>query len=96
MKKVRYYWARIGAGNPEPVAVVGQKPHRIATTLGCPDTFAVDDPDPAIMLYEDEFDALRPPLTPEQEERALKRERRAAALLISHRYAGFGRKDSAA
>lgn len=91
MSKARFYWARIGNGNPEPVAVTGRKPHRLATTIGCPDTFVVDGPDSAILLLEDEYDRLEAPLTPQQEERAMARERRARALLQNHSYAGFGR-----
>lgn len=94
--KAKFYWARIGDGNYEPVAVRGKKGERMAYTIGCPDPFAVDTPDSAVLLYEDENDywakgALEAPETPEQEKRSLARERRARALMASHGYAGFGR-----
>lgn len=41
---VYYAWVRVGDGEPEPAAITGKKPNRKATTLGCPDTFDVDDP----------------------------------------------------
>lgn len=40
-----YAWVRVGSGDPEPAAITGQKPNRKATTIGCPDTFNVDDQD---------------------------------------------------
>lgn len=40
-----YAWVRVGDGDPEPAAITGEKPHRKATTIGCPDTFDVDDPE---------------------------------------------------
>lgn len=94
--KPRFYWARIGDGNYEPVAVRGKKGKRKAWTIGCPDPFEVDVPDPAIALLEreqDSFDGgpMLAPLTPEQEARAAARERRYQTLRFSHGYAGFGR-----
>ena len=91
--KAKFYWARIGDGNFEPVAVTGKKGSRMAYTIGCPDPFAVDDPDPAILLHEADhaFERLVAPLTPKQEEAALRRERKYRALQKSHAYAGFGR-----
>jgi hypothetical protein len=90
--KARYYWARIGTGNYEPVAVRGKRGERMAWTIGCADPFAVDTPDTAIELNEDEYEQLTVPLTPEQEERALRRERNARAQFEHHGYAGFGRE----
>lgn len=93
--RAKFYWARIGDGNYEPVAVRGKKGKRMAYTIGCPDPFAVDEPDSAVLLYAAEYpgddDFLDPPLTPAQEVNALRRERRARALMVSHGYAGFGR-----
>lgn len=43
--KTFYAWVRVGDGEPEPAAITGKKPNRKATTIGCPDTFDVDDPD---------------------------------------------------
>jgi hypothetical protein len=40
-----YAWVRVGNGDPEPAAITGKKPHRKATTFGCPDTFDVDRAD---------------------------------------------------
>lgn len=90
--KAKFYWARIGDGNYEPVAVRGKKGERMAYTIGCADPFAVDAPDTAVFLNEDEYEHLTPPLTPEQEENALRRERHARAQFESHGYAGFGRQ----
>jgi hypothetical protein len=45
MADVVYAWVRVGDGNPEPAAIEGEKPNRKATTIGCPDTFNVDDPE---------------------------------------------------
>lgn len=95
-EKAKFYWARIGDGNFEPVAVRGKKGSRQAWTIGCADPFAVDEPDSAIKLLEkadDDFDGgpMSPPLTPKQEAAALARERRYRALAGSHGYAGFGR-----
>lgn len=90
--KVKFYWARIGDGNYEPVAVRGKRPHRMAYTIGCPDPFAVDGSDSAIELCTNEYDRMPPPpLTPKQEARAIARERRASEQMGSHGYAGFGR-----
>lgn len=95
-KKAKFYWARIGEGNYEPVAVCGKKGERMAYTIGCPDPFSVDGPDSAILLADEWGDQpespMTAPLTPKQEESALRRERRARALMGSHGYAGFGRK----
>lgn len=90
-ERARFYWARIGDGNYEPVAVRGRKGQRLAWTIGCPDPFAVDVPDSAIFLNEDEFEQLEAPLTPKQEENARRRERHYRAMQGSHGYAGFGR-----
>jgi hypothetical protein len=89
--KAKFYWARIGDGNFEPVAVTGKKGERMAYTIGCPDPFPVDVADSAIVLSEDEYDRLSAPLTPKQEAAAQARERRYQALRNSHSYAGFGR-----
>jgi len=70
----KFYWARIGDGNYEPVAVTGKKGFRMAYTIGCPDPFPVDAEDSAVLLHED--GPAEPPLTPKQEEAALRRERR--------------------
>ena len=95
MARAKFYWARVGDGNYEPVAVTGKKGKRMAYTIGCPDPFAVDGPDPAILLYteyEDEPPELMDaPPTPKQEEAALRRERRYRAQAGHHGYAGFGR-----
>lgn len=40
-----YAWVRVGGGEPEPAAISGNKPNRKATTIGCPDTFDVDNPE---------------------------------------------------
>lgn len=90
-ERAKFYWARIGDGNFEPVAVKGKKGERIAYTIGCADPFPVDTPDTAVFLSEDEYDKLRPPQTPEQEENTLRRERHARAQFANHGYAGFGR-----
>ncbi len=91
--KPKFYWARIGDGNYEPVAVTGKKGARMAYTIGCADPFAVDEPDPAIQLYDDKDwpERPEPPLTPKQQEAALRRERRYQAMRATHNYAGFGR-----
>lgn len=89
--KARFYWARIGDGNYEPVAVKGAKPHRMAYTIGCPDPFPVDGPDSAIELATGEYDRMEAPLTPKQEENARRREARYRAMNGHHGYAGFGR-----
>lgn len=89
--KTQFYWARIGEGNYEPVAVKGKKGERMAYTFTCPDPFPVDTPDTVIQLNINEYDKLTPPLTPKQEARALARERRFRAMQENHRYAGFGR-----
>jgi hypothetical protein len=91
--KAKFYWARIGNGNYEPVAVKGKKGVRMAYTIGCADPFQVDEPDSAIELYEDKDypDRPEPPLTPKQEAAALRRERRYRELSGHHGYAGFGR-----
>lgn len=91
MGKVQFYWARIGDGNYEPVAVKGKKGERQAFTIGCPDPFAVDTPDTVITLAEDEYDLMRAPLTPKQEKAALAKERRYRQMAGHHGYAGFGR-----
>lgn len=44
-RDVYYAWVRVGNGEPEPAAITGEKPHRKATTFGCPDAFDVDDPE---------------------------------------------------
>lgn len=88
-ERVKFYWARIGDGNFEPVAVKGRKGKRMAYTIGCPDPFPVDVADSAIQLHED--GPADVPLTPKQEENALRRERHYRAMQGSHGYAGFGR-----
>ena len=90
-ERARFYWARIGEGNYEPVAVRGKKGERMAWTIGCADPFPVDTPDTAILLAEDWTAALTAPLTPAQEENARRRERHARAQFQHHGYAGFGR-----
>ena len=90
--RAKFYWARIGDGNFEPVAVRGKKGERMAYTIGCPDPFPVDVPDSAILLSEDEYEQLTAPLTPKQEAAAEARERRYRAMAGSHSYAGFGRE----
>lgn len=92
-ERANFYWARIGNGNYEPVAVKGKKGDRMAYTIGCADPFPVDEVDSAIQLYEDADypDRPEPPLTPKQQEAADRRERRYQALRTSHGYAGFGR-----
>ena len=94
-ERAKFYWARIGDGNFEPVAVKGKKGKRLAYTIGCADPFQVDEADPAIALYceyEDEPpEPMDPPLTPKQEVYAQRRERRYRALHGFHGYAGFGR-----
>lgn len=90
-KKAKFYWARIGEGNYEPVAVTGKKGERLAYTIGCPDPFPVDTDDSAVLLAEDDYDRMQAPLTPKQEEAALRRERRYRAMAATHHYAGFGR-----
>ncbi|KQN09834.1 hypothetical protein ASE85_02550 [Sphingobium sp. Leaf26] len=91
MSGAKFYWARIGDGNYEPVAVTGKRGGRMAYTIGCPDPFPVDVPDAAILLNEDEYDQMKAPLTPKQEAASLRREKRYRAMQASHRYAGFGR-----
>lgn len=88
--KAKFYWARIGDGNFEPVAVRGKKGERMAYTIGCADPFAVDEPNSAVLLDED-YSPMDPPLTPKQEANALRRERRYRELHGFHGYAGFGR-----
>lgn len=52
-KKAEFYWAIIGDANPEPVAVsVGEDGKRLAYTIGCPDPFELDVPEPNIELVE--------------------------------------------
>lgn len=51
--KAQFYWAIIGDANPEPVAVVTKDGERFAYTIGCPDPFALDVPDPNIELVEE-------------------------------------------
>lgn len=92
MDKARFYWARIGEGSYEPVAVTGKKPHRLAYTIGCPDPFEVDTPDSCIELATGEYDKMNRPLTPKQEENARRRERHYRAQNGNHGYAGFGRR----
>lgn len=91
--KANFYWARIGNGNYEPVAVTGKKGARMAYTIGCADPFPVDEADSAIELYVDKDYPERPepPLTPKQAAAAAARERRYQAMRTSHGYAGFGR-----
>lgn len=89
--RAKFYWARIGDGNFEPVVVRGKKGERMAYTIGCPDPFPVDVPDSAVLLNEDEYEKMTAPLTPKQEENARRRERHLKAQLGSHGYAGFGR-----
>lgn len=94
--KGKFYWARIGDGNYEPVAVTGKRGKRLAYTIACPDPFEVDVPEPAIKLLEKSDDAydggpIAVPLTPKQEENARRRERQYRAMQGSHGYAGFGR-----
>lgn len=50
-----YAWVRVGDGDPEPAAITGTRPNRLATTIGCPDPFKVDDPESgcAIVLLID-------------------------------------------
>jgi len=88
-EKAKFYWARIGDGNFEPVAVKGKKGSRMAYTIGCPDPFPVDVDDSAVLLHDQGPE--EPPLTPKQEEAALRRERRYRAMSATHGYAGFGR-----
>ncbi len=38
-----FYWAVVGDGNPEPVAVQGKKGSRQAFTIGCPDAYNIDE-----------------------------------------------------
>lgn len=96
MREAEFYWARIGDGNFEPVAVRGKKGARMAYTIGCADPFAVDEANPAIVLLErddDSYDGgpIKAPLTPKQEAAARRRERRYREISASHGYAGFGR-----
>lgn len=91
MSRAKFYWARIGDGNYEPVAVKGRAGERMAYTIGCADPFPIDVPDTAVFLNEDEYEDLTPPLTPAQEENARRRERHARAQFANHGYAGFGR-----
>lgn len=95
IEKARFYWARIGDGNFEPVAVRGRKGERMAWTIGCADPFPVDTLDSAILLADEWGDQpespMTAPLTPAQEESAARRERHARAALEHHGYAGFGR-----
>lgn len=89
--KAKFYWAMIGNGNYEPVAVKGKKGERMAYTIGCPDPFPVDVEDSAVSLSEDEYDKLEAPLTPRQQVAADRREARFRLMAKSHGYAGFGR-----
>lgn len=98
IEKAKFYWARIGDGNFEPVAVRGKNGSRQAWTIGCPDPFDVDGPDSPVLLEREgdeeddpECEPMNPPLTPKQENAARRREKRYRAIEISHRYAGFGR-----
>lgn len=96
MRKTRFYWARIGDGNYEPVAVIGRKGARMAYTIGCQDPFSVDEDNPAIVVLEKSENAydggqMTAPLTPKQEAAADRRERRYREIAAQHRYAGFGR-----
>lgn len=93
VQRARFYWARIGDGNYEPVAVRGKKGERMAWTIGCADPFPVDVPDAAVLLNEDEYEQMDVPLTPKQEEAAARRERHYREVAARHRYAGFGRED---
>ena len=39
-----FYWAVVGDGNPEPVAVTEEGGVRKAFTIGCPDPYMIDEP----------------------------------------------------
>lgn len=90
--RAKFYWAMIGDGGYEPVAVKGKKGERLAYTIGCPDPFPVDVEDSAVSLCEDEYEQLEAPLTPKQQAAADRRERRFRAMQATHGYAGFGRE----
>lgn len=53
MDKAQFFWAIIGDANPEPVAVLEKGGQRFAYTLGCPDPFPLDGPNPNIELIEE-------------------------------------------
>jgi len=44
-EQTTYFWAVVGDGNPEPVAVDGEPGNLRAYTIGCPDPYMLDDPD---------------------------------------------------
>jgi hypothetical protein len=43
-EQTTYFWAVVGKGNPEPVAVDGEPGSLRAYTIGCPDPYLLDDP----------------------------------------------------
>lgn len=52
-EQTTYFWAVIGNGNPEPVAVDGEPGSLRAYTIGCPDPYYLDDPNcPCRLLPE--------------------------------------------
>jgi hypothetical protein len=63
MSEHYYAWVRVGDGEPEPAAIRGDKPNRTATTIGCPDTFNVDDPESgcSIVLVADRSERFTNP-----------------------------------
>lgn len=44
-RKSQFYWAVVGDGSPEPVAVRGERGSRQAFTIGCPDPYLIDQGD---------------------------------------------------
>ena len=91
--KAKFYWARIGDGNPEPVAVQRVDGKRVCYTFACPDPFELGRGS-AVKLgerIEPDYDFLTPEEQTREDEKAKRREERYRRLHPSHGYAGFGR-----
>ena len=94
LSNVRFYWARIGDGNPEPVAVKRENGKRVCYTLACPDPYDVEGKTSPVKLgdrIEPDYDFLRPDEQALEDKRDARRREYYFKKHTSHSYAGFGR-----
>ena len=97
-RKVEFWWASVAGADCEPVEVATVDGERVAYTCGCDDPFYLDRPECPVVLVPIDWDftsggdgvglPLQRPLTPAEERKAERAERRQERALRAHSWRG--------
>lgn len=85
-RKTQFFWASIAGAEPEPVEILERGNRKGIVTLGCEDTFWLDDEKAGIIIYVNEL--IRPRNFETQEQRDIREKTYLESRTQNHNWRG--------